>query len=463
MQKTIKLAYDWYAPKFPLNNNQSSFVDAIENARKIDDNGRNNVIRNTLFPYRSLEIFSKDDTYEYVTSASIKDNDCFIYEFAFEVRDLNEAIINNIDIFSLTHISDFILDQIKYKNGYILIDISHETISMYNNYQTNILFLFHEYFKSKDIPLYKIIFLLGSVNAPEIYRKYCIQSDIPGRERMIVKNYEWFEYLCSKELNELEHIPKPNDNIYKIKKTFLCYNRRYKPHRTDLYILFWKFGLLNTSFYSMPHRSTNDTTHCFKNIDFASNYKQEELSKLDVISNTKKMFESSNIMNSDKMIEICSTLPAYIDSRKNLKDMIKIVDNEQGVYDSTLLSVITESNFYSQDVFHTEKTWKAVANRHPFIIVGPMHSLKYLKSLGYKTFSDFFDESYDDVENSTVRLLKIVTLCRVIENWDFACKKNFFNDVVSITEHNFNLLKSIYHNKKKLVFENITHINPLMT
>ena len=77
MQKTIKLAYDWYAPEFPLNNNQSSFVDAIEKARKIDDNGRNNVIRNTLFPYRSLEIFSKDDTYEYVTSASIKDNDYF--------------------------------------------------------------------------------------------------------------------------------------------------------------------------------------------------------------------------------------------------------------------------------------------------------------------------------------------------------------------------------------------------
>ena len=35
MQKTIKLAYDWYAPEFPLNNNQSSFGDAIEKARKI--------------------------------------------------------------------------------------------------------------------------------------------------------------------------------------------------------------------------------------------------------------------------------------------------------------------------------------------------------------------------------------------------------------------------------------------
>lgn len=460
MQKTIKLAYDWYAPEFPLNNNQSSFVDAIEKARKISDKDRKNTLDNTLFPYRSLEIFSKDDTYEYVTSASIKDNDYFIYEFAFEVRDLNQAAFNNIDIFSLTHISDFILDQIKTKNGYILIEVSHESIVMYNNYSDNLLFLMHGYFKQKDIPLNKIIFLTGSINASEIYRKYCIQSDTPGRERMIVKNYEWFEYSSSKELNELEHIPKPNDNIYKIKKTFLCYNRRYKPHRTDLYILFCKFGLLNSSFYSMPKKSTNDTTHSNKHIDFVSNYKLEEASTYDAIAATKKMFKSSDIMNNDKMNELYSTLPAVIDSRKDLKDMIKIVDNEQAVYDSTLLSVITESNFYSQDVFYTEKTWKAIANKHPFILVGPKHSLKYLKSLGYKTFSDFFDESYDDIENPTARLMTIVKLCRDIEDWDFNKKRNFFNESVNITEYNFNLLKSVYHNKKKLVLD---HINPLMT
>jgi hypothetical protein len=462
MQKTIKLAYDWYAPEFPLNNNQSSFVDAIEKARKINDKDRKNTINNTLFPYRSLEIFSKDDTYEYVTSASIKDNDYFIYEFAFEIRDLNQAIFNNTDIFSLTHISDFILDQIKTKNGYILIDVSHETIVMYHNYEQNILFLLHEYFKARDIPLYKIIFLIGSVNAPDIYRKYCIQSNIPGRERMVVKNYEWFEYQCSKELNELENIPKPNDNIFKVKKTFLCYNRRYKPHRTDLYVLFWKFDLLNNSFYSMPHKSTNDSTHPVKNIDFASNYNIEETSSYDIIATTKQMFKSADIMNNDKMKELCFTLPAVIDTRKDLKDMIKIIDPEQAVYDSALISVITESNFYTEDVFNTEKTWKAIANRHPFILVGPKHSLKYLKSLGYKTFSDFFDESYDDIENPTARLMAIVKLCRDIENWDFNKKRDFFNETVSVTEYNFNLLKSVYNNKKKLVLEHITHINPLM-
>lgn len=455
MKRTIKLAYDWYAPEFPLNNNQSSFTEAIEKARKIDDNGRNNIIRNTLFPYRSLAIFSDDDTYEYATSCSIKDNDYFIYELTFEIRDLNQAIHNNVDIFSLTHISDFLLDQIKYKNGYILIDVSHETISAYRNVVDITLFMLHDYFKEKNIPLNKIIFLTGSINAPDIYKQYCIRYDIPGRDRIIVKNYEWFEYLASKELNLLEHIPKPNDNFYKIKKTFLCYNRRFKPHRTDLYVLFWKYGLLSTSFYSMPKSSNNDTTHSAKKIEFDTNFYEEERSIHGIITDTKQRFRDSGILDNDGFVELCKTLPAIIDTRKDLKEMIKLVDEEQGVYDSTLISVITESNFYTEDVFNTEKTWKAIANRHPFILVGPKDTLKYLKSLGYKTFGDFFDESYDSIENPTDRLFEIAKLCKTIDEWDFNRKRDFFNESIHITEHNFNLLKSIYNNKKNLVIDEI--------
>lgn len=455
MQKTIKLAYDWYSPNFPLNNNQTSFTDAVEKARNIDEKGRKNTINNTLFPYRSMEIFANDTNYEYVTTSSIKDNDHFIYEFAFEIRDLNLAIHSEKDIFALTHISDFIIDQIKNKNGHILIDISHESVVMYD-FDTNILFLLHNYFTSKDIPLNKVIVLTGGINTPDLYKKYCIQYDIPGRERMIVKNYEWFEYLCSKELNELDYIPVPNNNFYKIKKTILCYNRRFKPHRTDLFILFNKFKLMETSFFSMPHGSENATTHSHRKISFKDNYRIEESSPHDSIALTKKMFkELYNLDKDDELEEICKTLPATIDSRKELKDMIKIADPEQGVYDSSLISVITESNYYTEDVFNTEKTWKAIANKHPFIIVGPKDSLKYLKSLGYKTFSDFFDESYDDIENPFQRLLTITKLCKTIDDWDFEKKRNFFNETVSITEYNFNLLKSIYHNKKPLILDHI--------
>ena len=154
-------------------------------------------------------------------------------------------------------------------------------------------------------------------------------------------------------------------------------------------------------------------------------------------------------------------LPLVIDTiSDNATKTMLILPESSDLHHKSLISVVTETNFISNDVFITEKTWKPIGNKHPFIIVGPYHSLYYLKQKGYKTFSDFFDERYDDIENPSARLMAIVKVCRDIEDWDFNRKRDFFNETVGITEYNFNLLKSVYHNKKKLVLD---HINPLMT
>jgi hypothetical protein len=59
-------------------------------------------------------------------------------------------------------------------------------------------------------------------------------------------------------------------------------------------------------------------------------------------------------------------------------------------------------NFAS--VFITEKTWKPIANAQPFMILGNANSLRYLKSLGYRTFSEIgIDESYDELSDPADR------------------------------------------------------------
>ena len=65
----------------------------------------------------------------------------------------------------------------------------------------------------------------------------------------------------------------------------------------------------------------------------------------------------------------------------------------------------------------TEKTWKAIFNFHPVIIVGAKHSLKYLKERGFDTFGDIFDESYDEIEDGNERLDRILnTVGNFLEN-----------------------------------------------
>ena len=64
--------------------------------------------------------------------------------------------------------------------------------------------------------------------------------------------------------------------------------------------------------------------------------------------------------------------------------------------------------------------------------------------MGYKTFSDFWDESYDDIEDPFERLLKIAEICKDIQSWDDTKKKHFFYRSMIITNHNYTLLTSQY-------------------
>ena len=117
-------------------------------------------------------------------------------------------------------------------------------------------------------------------------------------------------------------------------------------------------------------------------------------------------------------------------------------------YQSSLISVVTETNFITSDIFNTEKIFKPMVHRQPFIVIGPYKTLENIRSMGYKTFSDFWDESYDDIEDPNERLIKIVELCKEINEWDITKKKILFYKSMINTTHNYELLSSFYATKK---------------
>jgi hypothetical protein len=142
--------------------------------------------------------------------------------------------------------------------------------------------------------------------------------------------------------------------------------------------------------------------------------------------------------------KIQATLPLKIDEFIEASEMAGLYSAVDPYYQTSLISVVTETNFENNDIFNTEKIFKPMVHRHPFILVGPYKTLKYLKDMGYKTFSDFWDESYDDIEDPFERLLKIVEICKDIQNWDDIKKKHFFYKSMIITNHNYALLTSQY-------------------
>lgn len=66
-------------------------------------------------------------------------------------------------------------------------------------------------------------------------------------------------------------------------------------------------------------------------------------------------------------------------------------------YDDTCFSMVLESitQWDHAVLFLTEKIFKPISHQHPFMVVGACGMLSYLKSQGFETFDNLFDESYD--------------------------------------------------------------------
>ena len=68
---------------------------------------------------------------------------------------------------------------------------------------------------------------------------------------------------------------------------------------------------------------------------------------------------------------------------------------------NSLIHVVTETVFGGSKQHLTEKTFKPIVMQQPFIIQSCRGSLEYLRRYGFRTFSEFWDESYDDCDDQT--------------------------------------------------------------
>ncbi len=71
-----------------------------------------------------------------------------------------------------------------------------------------------------------------------------------------------------------------------------------------------------------------------------------------------------------------------------------------------LWNVVTETVFYDEKLHLTEKIFKPIVTKRPFILVAAAGNLAYLKSYGFKTFDRWIDESYDNETDHDVRIQK---------------------------------------------------------
>ena len=159
---------------------------------------------------------------------------------------------------------------------------------------------------------------------------------------------------------------------------------------------------------------------------------------MNLFEKTEWWFEGKT-MDTNDMDKMRENLPLLVYEKRNdeLDDNYYIRRFNNQVCLDTYVTVVSEAHCgdSSETMFISEKTYKVIACRQPFIIMGNKDTLKKLRECGYRTFDGFIDESYDSLPTFQ-RMEAIIESLKKIEAIED--KLNWFKSMEEIIEHNYN-------------------------
>ena len=103
----------------------------------------------------------------------------------------------------------------------------------------------------------------------------------------------------------------------------------------------------------------------------------------------------------------------------------------------SLVYVPTETVYFGRRTHITEKTFKAIALEMPFVLMAPAGSLEYLREYGFQTFSDIFDESYDEETDDIRRVEQVIKLLKDLDNLSVQERQQIHRACLPRVEHNY--------------------------
>lgn len=418
----IKLVYNWIGPRGPIWNTElPNVLNFAEVAEGVSHLNSSKYFNDDLVKF--FECYNPNSDYEIYPSVSIHPEDYrpYILPFTLNWRIPFERYFTGTEgIIEYSHTPFTVINFIRHRNGYILINHGLEAFM-----EAGYLDALHSYFdKVHNIPLHKIIYLTGCMNAEEEYEKYCndrnIPNDLNSRLTIIAHPISFTSFAMDPSIDE-----PPYDVNTVPDKLFLMWNRRFRSHRVELSINLEKHNLLDRSLISFDNEDPDLPGHSITD-----------------------RFDRNRLINqfniSDDIINrFISKLPLVLDGEENNMQMCQDYDNKtRPFYQQSLISVVTETNFYESTASLTEKSFKPSKEKHPFIIAGASGTLRKMRELGFKTFGEFWDESYDEVTDSTERMHRIMNVMEYIGTWTTDQMLNFRHKVQPIVEHNYYVVRT---------------------
>lgn len=221
-------------------------------------------------------------------------------------------------------------------------------------------------------------------------------------------------------------------NTQERSKKFTCLNRMDKPFRKLFAASLWYHGLTNDAYFSYT----------------GMRYQKEYLETVkDPVYKWDKWWNETGLLFNNFDMHVPFTCDALTDAEHNNH---KLIDKK--FYSDAYWNFVVETHFNKHNLFLTEKTFKPILNMQPFIIVGAPGSLKLLRELGYETFGEWIDESYDKIKNDEERMHVCFEIAYELASMSHSEHITMMKEMIPVLAHNQQVfLESKKHRCEKLL------------
>jgi hypothetical protein len=116
-------------------------------------------------------------------------------------------------------------------------------------------------------------------------------------------------------------------------------------------------------------------------------------------------------------------------------------------YQEVFVDIVPETVYNYPYACFSEKIMRPIVAGRPFILFGAAHTLDFLQHLGFKTFSNYWDESYDSMTDPNQRFETLCSIITEIASWPIEQCRNHLASMQSILRHNQDIYKRIITNQ----------------
>ena len=423
MSKKVNFVFDWIGPQHPIPNNQAPNVfDLAYASGRAHINKSSNELQAEL-QHSNCYNFLKPMDLVRTYSASHLPEETFLYEYNHYWWHSVEEFFGSGKLGGMLgwgQLPHQVFDRIKNKTAYLLV-----TIPMESPLRDDQLKMIEDYFISSGLPMSQIIYLTCSPNCQEVYNDYCVNNN--KKNEGLRFEYLPFYFFIYKDIIRNKTVE------YKVgekDKVFLMFNRRWGSQAQRVLMLAYlsKFNLLR-KFYISFSKTEIDNGGTY------TDHARRFFNRLNV----------ENIITDDDLKTVEERLPLILDTPNHkLNLMFDEFESTKHFYDNSLINIIAETNFFTNIVHLTEKSYKPIVYKQPFIMFAASGSLRALQDQGFRTFGELWDESYDNESNDTNRFFMVLKLIQEIAMWAPDKKLEVSKKVKEIVDYNYEIVKQGY-------------------